>query len=91
MKESIVGELLLLQEEYMKYKYRKEGKNLKINIHLYLHNNEATIKSQIESIASQLYNNINITIENDASSDNSPMFIKYMADKHPGKITIINN
>lgn len=75
----------------MKYKYPKEGKQLKINIHLYLRNNEATVKTQIESIAAQHYNNLNITIENDASSDNSPMFIKYMTDQYPGKITIINN
>lgn len=45
------------------------------------HNSESTIKDQFKQLVSQKYENAVIIVEEDASTDNSPMLIKYFMDQ----------
>lgn len=62
-----------------------------ISIGIISFNNESYISTCIESCLSQTYENIEIIIADDASSDNSVQIIKEYALLYPSKITFISS
>lgn len=54
--------------------------NYKVSIVIPLYNKEQSIKDTIKSCTSQTYNNIEIIVVDDGSTDNSPAIVKLIAD-----------
>ena len=74
------------QQKAIEAKYPKNGRNAQICLYFNSHNSESTIKTQFNQLITQKYGNSTIIIEDDASTDNSPMLIKYLIEEASGKV-----
>lgn len=63
----------------------------KVSVIMAVYNCEDTVGAAIESILNQTYNNIELIICNDCSTDNTYNVVKEYADKHKDKIVLIQN
>ena len=61
-------------------------------IYMHTRNTESSIKSQYPAIFNQNYEKMKVEIEDDASSDNTPMVLEYLAKANfTRKIKIVQN
>lgn len=65
--------------------------NPKVSILITVYNLSAYIRTTIDSAINQDYDNIEVVISDDASSDDSAKIIREYQDKYPGKIVAIFN
>jgi glycosyltransferase involved in cell wall biosynthesis len=76
-----------------KNNYVKDDNNIKVSIIVTTYNNSNTIIKSIDSLLNQSYNNIEIIIVNDASTDDTynKLKIHIVSDVGMNKIKVINN
>ena len=54
-------------------------------------NGENYLKAQLESIAAQTYENWQLVVGDDGSTDDTISIIEEFSEKHPDQVTIIKN
>jgi len=76
-----------------KNNYVKDDNNIKVSIIVTTYNNSNTIIKSIDSLLNQSYNNIEIIIVNDASTDDTynKLKIHIVSDVGMNKVKVINN
>ena len=62
-----------------------------VSIVILTHNHDSSISKNLDMILDQDYDNIEIIVGDDASSDATPLILKQYKQSHPDKITIILN
>ncbi|MFQ2060523.1 glycosyltransferase family 2 protein [Aeromonas veronii] len=63
----------------------------KVSVMIITYNQEALISETIESVINQNYENIEIIVADDASTDNTPMIINEYAKRYPGVVIPVLN
>jgi hypothetical protein len=70
-----------LYKSWIVKKYAANSKNLEICLYVNVFNSEKVVKRQIGLIANQSYNHFMAFVEDDASNDSTPMFVKYSIEE----------
>lgn len=65
--------------------------NPKVSVMIITYNQEDLISETIESVINQDYENIEIVVADDASTDNTPAIIKEYAERYPGVVVPVLN
>lgn len=63
----------------------------KVSVMIITYNQEALIGETIESVLAQNYENLEIVVSDDASTDKTPEIVKKYAESYPGKIIPVLN